>query len=187
VEGVKQRRKAVSPQAVRQTWQDMLDKGDAGYLSVRVIENIADDCDSLRICWCCGKQGYQERAHIVPHSLGGPDTPENLFLLCSACHLQAPDMRQPKWFFDWINAEAARQLEANGAFWEMARAALEAGFPVAISAAQAERFCALYPVMIKELMIDATSHGCEVVVSTLRAVSIGAIDETLKTMGRRLQ
>ncbi|MEE7479031.1 HNH endonuclease signature motif containing protein [Methylobacterium hispanicum] len=152
-----------------------------------MIENIADDCDGLRICWCCGKQGYQERAHIIPHSLGGPDTAENLFLLCSACHLQAPDMRQARWFFDWINTEANRQLELNDDFWKVARAALEAGFPVAISAAQAERFCALYPVMIKELMIDATSHGCEVVASTLRAVSIGALDETLKIVGKRLR
>lgn len=83
-------------------------------------------------CWCCGaivpaekNQKYLEclngteddlaeiynfrqvksvlqKAHIVPHSLGGKDTPENLFLLCKKCHQNSPDTKSRTMFFKYI-------------------------------------------------------------------------------------
>ena len=44
-----------------------------------------------------------ERCHIVPAALGGPDTPANLFLLCSNCHLLSPDTTNRAAFFKWIH------------------------------------------------------------------------------------
>jgi len=32
-----------------------------------------------------------ERCHLVPHALGGADSPANLVLLCGRCHRDAPD------------------------------------------------------------------------------------------------
>jgi len=31
------------------------------------------------------------RAHVVAKSVGGPDTPNNYFLLCDVCHVEQPD------------------------------------------------------------------------------------------------
>ncbi|MBC7603280.1 MAG: HNH endonuclease [Ramlibacter sp.] len=36
-------------------------------------------------CFACGLDG-NERAHIVARAVGGHDGPENLHILCSACH-----------------------------------------------------------------------------------------------------
>lgn len=54
------------------------------------IYNIEDIIDyvSLRdnyTCQKCGKGGY-ELAHIIPKSLGGVNSPNNLILLCGKCH-----------------------------------------------------------------------------------------------------
>lgn len=43
-----------------------------------------------------------ERCHIVPHALGGADTPDNHFLLCGKCHCESPDTTNPRTFFRWV-------------------------------------------------------------------------------------
>ena len=43
-----------------------------------------------------------ERAHIIPHSLGGNENPDNMFLLCKECHEESPDTNNPKNFFRYI-------------------------------------------------------------------------------------
>lgn len=43
-----------------------------------------------------------QRAHIVPDSLGGSDSPQNLFCLCERCHRDSPDTIYPKEFFKWV-------------------------------------------------------------------------------------
>lgn len=94
---------------------------------IPVVEDWGEPC-----CWGCGKyieieqhlKKYEEhlennnlqpiysnsyiqkrlqRAHIVPHMLGGTDTdPSNFFLLCSKCHKESPDTKYRKAFFKWI-------------------------------------------------------------------------------------
>lgn len=75
-------------------------------------------------CWCCSKpiqvetpemianedfkkvwnrtRGKLERCHIIPKALGGPDTPDNLFLLCPSCHRESPDTISKEMFLSWI-------------------------------------------------------------------------------------
>lgn len=80
-------------------------------------------------CWACGKRiishnkkylewvrtesyfsiwndsevdGRLQRAHIVPDSLGGSPTADNLFLLCPKCHESSPDTNNRQMFFQWI-------------------------------------------------------------------------------------
>ncbi|GLW10324.1 hypothetical protein Misp01_54520 [Microtetraspora sp. NBRC 13810] len=43
-----------------------------------------------------------ERAHVVPRSLGGPTSVENIILLCHACHLSAPDTSDASRFWRWV-------------------------------------------------------------------------------------
>lgn len=55
-------------------------------------------------CWRCGCKRGLQRCHIVPHSLGGEDTPSNLALLCGRCHLDNPNVADPEIMWDWIRA-----------------------------------------------------------------------------------
>lgn len=43
-----------------------------------------------------------QRCHIKPRSLGGEDTPDNLFLLCAKCHEESPDTTNSRTFFRWV-------------------------------------------------------------------------------------
>ncbi|MBX3253499.1 MAG: HNH endonuclease [Chitinophagaceae bacterium] len=53
-------------------------------------------------CWHCGYKTKLERCHIVPHSLGRQDAPENLVLLCRLCHAEGPNISDPDFFWDWL-------------------------------------------------------------------------------------
>jgi len=76
-------------------------------------------------CWACGlyfgdaaqhdsscldtyrgweKRKGLERCHIVPASLNGSNEPSNLVLMCHICHLESPDVKEPKYLFQWMNA-----------------------------------------------------------------------------------
>ncbi|MBZ5486904.1 HNH endonuclease [Halomonas aquamarina] len=100
------KRKHIPAGKVRSYWQEHISEAIALGFNGRVIENIEDDYDELRLCWCCGSQGYQESAHIIPHSLGGQSTPSNFFLLCHECHVRSPDFAIAKPFIDYINEYA---------------------------------------------------------------------------------
>ena len=52
------------------------------------LKSTLEDC-----CWCCGIVTKRiERAHILPLSLGGPDTLDNIHLLCAVCHVTTEDL-----------------------------------------------------------------------------------------------
>ena len=42
------------------------------------------------------------RCHIIPRSLGGEDSPSNLFLMCETCHQESPDTTNPCNFMRWV-------------------------------------------------------------------------------------
>jgi hypothetical protein len=45
---------------------------------------------SRGLCECCGFGGSTDRHHLVEYHLGGPNTVENLLVLCPSCHRQVP-------------------------------------------------------------------------------------------------
>lgn len=47
-----------------------------------------------------------QRCHIVPRSLGGANTPDNLFLLCRECHDLAPNTSIPSIFLEWVRSQS---------------------------------------------------------------------------------
>lgn len=59
-----------------------------------------------------------ERAHIVPDSLGGAGTPDNLVLLCKPCHIDSPDWADPSEMARFIAGRKPR----NSNVWEYAEA-----------------------------------------------------------------
>ncbi len=102
------KRRASTRIAVRNAWLQNLQWVDEYGFCEYVREAIEDDHEDLRICWCCGVTGYQEIAHIIPHSLGGSHLPFNSFLLCAECHLNSPDCSKAKYFVAFTNENAGR-------------------------------------------------------------------------------
>jgi hypothetical protein len=43
-----------------------------------------------------------QKAHLVPHALGGSVDVSNLVMLCEECHLDAPDWAAPEFMLDWM-------------------------------------------------------------------------------------
>lgn len=46
-----------------------------------------------------------QRCHIIPRSLDGSDSVENLFLMCRECHDTAPNTNIREIFFEWARAQ----------------------------------------------------------------------------------
>ena len=47
-------------------------------------------------------KSFLQRCHIVPYSLKGSGTGDNLFLMCPSCHFEAPDCDNPIHFFKYV-------------------------------------------------------------------------------------
>jgi len=67
-------------------------------------ELSVDWAEADQLCWRCGCKHNLQRAHIIPDSLGGKDTPDNIVLLCDRCHKEAPNVTDPEIMWDWIKA-----------------------------------------------------------------------------------
>lgn len=65
-------------------------------------------------CWRCGYKANLQRCHIIPESLGGKDEPSNLVLLCSRCHIDAPNVESKTFMWDWIRANGTPLYDT---FW----------------------------------------------------------------------
>lgn len=67
-----------------------------------IAEAWGGDVDA---CFACGWVSTSlQRAHLVPHALGGSDTdPENFALLCGPCHRDAPDVDDAAVMVRWID------------------------------------------------------------------------------------
>jgi hypothetical protein len=79
---------------------------------------MATDPDIEPRIWQVWGEASLQRCHLVPDALGGPDTPENLVLLCARCHAEAPDVADSEYMLSWIGeheswgALVAREIQA---------------------------------------------------------------------------
>lgn len=66
--------------------------------------------DDFRIneCFCCGRDGDVQRAHIKSRYKSGADTVENLHLLCAGCH-QESEYIEGKVYWAWFNSKDIEQ------------------------------------------------------------------------------
>lgn len=69
--------------------------GDALHGPFRDDELVADEC------WACGDVRRVERCHIVSIENGGPNTADNLVLLCHHCHVDS-EYLSPETFWQWL-------------------------------------------------------------------------------------
>jgi 5-methylcytosine-specific restriction endonuclease McrA len=68
-----------------------------------------DWADAHKRCWGCGRKKTRknfDRCHIVPHSHGGSNGPENLVLLCARCHREAPNVNDPPFMWLWLRSRS---------------------------------------------------------------------------------
>lgn len=73
----------------------------------RIIEESElsiDFAEAEERCWKCAYKSTLHRCHIIPDSLGGEDAPYNLVLLCHRCHIEAPNINDKDFFWDWLKA-----------------------------------------------------------------------------------
>lgn len=86
----------------RQIWQYWIDHGiQRGLDDSRYVNACNFDA-----CVCCGRETSQlEKAHIIPHSLGGSNDVSNFILLCGKCHRESPDVADEHAIIEWMNAQ----------------------------------------------------------------------------------
>lgn len=86
--------------------------------TIRYWAGLQDEC-TLSIdwseagdrCWRCAYRSTLHRCHIVPHALGGADTPSNLVLLCQRCHREAPNVADPRFMWVWLRAHRVKSYD----------------------------------------------------------------------------
>jgi putative transposon-encoded protein len=61
-------------------------------------------------CWRCGYKKKLERCHIIPNALEGKDIPSNFVLLCGACHVEAPNVTDSEYMWEWIKDTKSQEL-----------------------------------------------------------------------------
>jgi hypothetical protein len=86
-----QRRKLPSVSAIRAYWEPKLQEADIGWDGG---------------CFACGMQVPVDRCHILPRVFGGPDTVDNLHLLCRRCHFESEALSGDAywdWFINYAN------------------------------------------------------------------------------------
>lgn len=134
------------------------------YWSVRVDEcSLSIDwAEADSRCWRCGCEKNLERCHIVPHSLGGTDGPDNFVLLCKRCHPESPNVTDKEIMWDWMKAY---KISYYDAFW-IARGMMEYEFIYKKSITQelldlglsTEKFGEIQKSIFKNLQNKATIH-----------------------------
>lgn len=124
------------------------DKAITKDFEIKRINDCTPEDDAVKItelpdeifCWACHMPPFQtadaktlralwngdrllDKAHIVPKSKGGDDSPGNLFLLCPNCHADSPDTTNPKIFFAWVRYRIRNENWAKIIEREMKKAA----------------------------------------------------------------
>jgi HNH endonuclease len=91
---------------------------DCGEPSCFACGWMATDPDLEPRIWQVWDHAMLQRCHLIPHSLGGTDAPDNLVLLCARCHIEAPDVADAEYMLRWIDAHESwgvhlmRELDA---------------------------------------------------------------------------
>ena len=55
--------------------------------------------------------GHFDRAHIIPHMLGGSNNPSNFIILCHKCHLENPNTKYEDIYFTWLGSVKNHNLK----------------------------------------------------------------------------
>ncbi len=80
------------------------------HLKINPIHQQCFACNRVFIKhkWGVNTRSILERSHIVPHALGGSDSPVNFVLLCKHCHLENPNVDNEIAYFKWLQSHKSR-------------------------------------------------------------------------------
>ena len=88
---------------IHKEWQDRCNNDDG-----TLYKLLGEDCfynivnESGDCCYACGRITKLQRCHIVPHSCGGSEDNNNLFLMCEHCHSENPDTVFEDIFYSYV-------------------------------------------------------------------------------------
>lgn len=103
------KRKKVSGYSVFEYWYGkedcngepwILDPGEKTCFKCGYLDSEICSGESLKDFW--DKSSRLEKAHVVPKSLKGDDSPKNIILLCPTCHKESPDTIDYEINLTWI-------------------------------------------------------------------------------------
>lgn len=171
----------------------------------KIVEN-----EYLPCCWACGEpvnrkdifswdkydksveelwkdkkvNATLQRAHIIAKQFGGPDDPNNLFLLCPDCHYESPDTKNKAVFFRWVYRKKQRcscGIDVLALKLELEQEIKARGYDV-------EEFCRDYfdgaeRVDMKNAMEECGLHGSRIVPASVMGVFVDAAER--KVIGIR--
>ena len=87
----------------------IFDYWDENSIKLGSVKNGDDFGITESECFACGNIMQKlYRCHIIPSSYGGPNTVDNMHLLCSGCHEESEGL--PK-YWDWIQYKRANEWE----------------------------------------------------------------------------
>lgn len=89
-----QKRIKTSKKEIAEYWKDRIDNHETSVSFKHATSH----------CWRCGVKKRLDRAHIVPASKNGLDSPENFVLLCKHCHIDNPNLDNVEIVWDWLRA-----------------------------------------------------------------------------------
>lgn len=113
-----------------------------------------------------------ERAHMTAAALGGEDAPENLMLLCSRCHADAPMVSDPAAMLRWVTVREGEEMAyARAALAELGRLGVTVD---GCALSRADAVVAAVPAAAKE--VGAASHSGRMSPATLALVAKRAIE-----------
>ena len=95
------KRKMPTKKVVKKYWSDYLIQLGKFDSKKEILE--AD------YCWGCGFKAETERCHIKAKTNGGSDKPENIHLLCKACH-KLSEFKEGKKYSNWFEESSILDL-----------------------------------------------------------------------------
>jgi hypothetical protein len=150
---------------------------DVGEPSCFACGAMATDAEEPPDLWTVWNRAWMlDRCHLIPRKLGGSDTPDNLVLLCQACHHDAPDVGDPQYMLDWIARREPQFIRWHKAMLEAIEAAgLTAAFH-ALTHEQVDRTLKL----TLELQHDwVGTHGFHITDATVGALAVEVLRRIL--------
>jgi 5-methylcytosine-specific restriction endonuclease McrA len=137
---------------------------------------MATDPDLEPRIWQVWSKASLQRCHLVPDALGGPDTPENLVLLCARCHAEAPDVADPEYMLSWISEhESWGAIVAGEIQAALVRHAVDAKHIEAFNRLDAEAVSELLRTLMRDWAIPV---GGRFSYTTVAAYAIEAVRRT---------
>lgn len=126
-----------------------------------------------------------DRVHIIAHSLGGKEEPENMLVMCKECHRESPDTKYPRQFLKYIFNKRMQPIpksDKGKLLYEFAEIANEVTKQLQNETGFSELMCRCIALEnLPEPGVDYTTHGGVFMKESRIAAWVGKTLEYIKT------